>query len=71
MAAKSPAEIAQVLAKATADAAAKPEIKTALDKNHLRVLSQAPYNLTLDDLVAAHDSNPGLRAAAPSWRNAG
>jgi hypothetical protein len=63
MAAKSNDEVKEVIAKSIADAANNPGLSKALSENHLKILSQPPYDLTLEDLIAAHDTHPNLRPA--------
>jgi hypothetical protein len=63
MAAKSNGEVKEVIAKAIVDAAENPRLRKALSENHLKVLSQPPYDLTLEDFITAHDTHPNLRPA--------
>jgi hypothetical protein len=63
MAAKSNGEIKAVIDKSIADAAKNRRLRKALSENHLRVLSQPPYGLTLEDFITAHDTHPNLRPA--------
>jgi hypothetical protein len=63
MAAKSNGEIKAVIDKSIADAAKNRRLRKALSENHLKVLSQPPYGLTLEDFITAHDTHPNLRPA--------
>jgi hypothetical protein len=63
MAAKSNGEVKEVIARSIADAAKNPGLSKALSENHLKVLSQPPYDLTLEDFIVAHDTHLDLRPA--------
>ena len=67
MAARTQAQLREVIARVRAEAAANPTLKAALSRNHVKVLSQPPHNLTAEELSTVHEIHPELQPADDRW----